>query len=153
MLGERVDLPPIRAGRCGPPLDLREHLVGEAGAHHEGRAAGCITDLRPKAKSADARVHHESVLPELPSALRSISGSSWAGYCHRRDRMPESRTVQVPLQPGQTLSIRGRQWVVDALRTSQNGEVHVQVTWRGDRQSETVLWPYDDMRGRMAPRV
>ena len=67
--------------------------------------------------------------------------------------MPKSRTVQVPLQPGQTLSIRGRQWVVDALRTSQNGEVHVQVTWRGDRQSETVLWPYDDMRGRMAPRV
>jgi len=65
--------------------------------------------------------------------------------------MPESRNVQVPLLPGQTVSIRGRQWVVDGLRTSQNGAVHVQVTWRGDRQNETVVWPYDDMRGRMAP--
>lgn len=66
--------------------------------------------------------------------------------------MPDDRDrLQARLEPGRTLIVRGRHYVIDALHTGRGGEVHVQGTWRGDRLSETVIWPYNDVRRRVAP--
>ena len=61
--------------------------------------------------------------------------------------MPERRASEAPLEPGQTLNIRGRRWVIDGLHRGRDGVVQVQVTWKGDRRSETVVWPADAVRG------
>ena len=59
--------------------------------------------------------------------------------------MHERRHPQPQLEPGQTLLIRGRLYVIDALHTARDGQTHVQATWRGDRRIETVLWRYSDV--------
>lgn len=64
--------------------------------------------------------------------------------------MHDPRHRQAPLEPGQTLMVRGRRYVIDALRTGRNGETQVQATWRGDRLIETVLWRYNDVWARVA---
>src|SRR5262245_11516210 len=44
VLGQRVDLLLVLA-RIGPQLDLRQHLVGERGGHHEARMAHRIAEV------------------------------------------------------------------------------------------------------------
>jgi hypothetical protein len=66
--------------------------------------------------------------------------------------MPDDRDrPQACLEPGRTLIVRGRRYMIDALHTGRGGEVHVQGTRKSDRVSETVIWPYNDVRRRLAP--
>src|SRR5690606_16495950 len=44
MLGQGVDLVLV-LGAVGPKLDLRQRLVGEAGAHDEARMAGGVAEV------------------------------------------------------------------------------------------------------------
>ena len=44
MLRQHVDLVLVFAG-ARPQLDLRQHLVGERGAHHEARMAGGVAEI------------------------------------------------------------------------------------------------------------
>jgi len=57
--------------------------------------------------------------------------------------MVEHPSLPVDLRPGAIVTIKGRPWVVDALRAGRNGEVEIQTTSRAERWSETVLWPAD----------
>ena len=52
--------------------------------------------------------------------------------------MPDAQHRQPPLEPGQTLMVRGRRYVIDALRTGRNGDTQVQAT------------RYNDVRARVA---
>jgi len=67
------------------------------------------------------------------------------------NRIGKDRSSKAPLEPGQTLAVRGRHYVIDALHTGRDGQLRVQGTWRGDRLSETVIWPYNDVRRRIVP--
>ncbi|HKM62486.1 MAG TPA: hypothetical protein VJY39_08350 [Acidisphaera sp.] len=65
--------------------------------------------------------------------------------------MRDDRSSKAVLEPGQTLAIRGRRYVIDAVHTGRDGQMHVQGTWRGNRLSETVIWPYNDVRRWVVP--
>jgi hypothetical protein len=65
--------------------------------------------------------------------------------------MPQGRLITPDLQPGETVMIRGRSWVVDGLRPGRNGKMEIQTTRRVERLTETVRWPADVFLG-YAPR-
>jgi hypothetical protein len=72
--------------------------------------------------------------------------------CNRRavvkvSRMTEDPCRMLDLQPGRTVVIRGRPFVVESLRAGRNGEVQIQAIRRTERWSETVLLPADAILG------
>jgi len=66
--------------------------------------------------------------------------------------MAEDRSWPPDLQPGAIVMIKGRSWVVDALRAGRNGDMEIRTTRRTERRSETVLWPADVVQGLMPQR-
>ncbi|HKM63739.1 MAG TPA: hypothetical protein VJY39_14735 [Acidisphaera sp.] len=66
--------------------------------------------------------------------------------------MAEDPSVPLDLQPGSIVMIKGRSWVVDALRTGRDGDMEIQTTRRTERRSETVLWPADVVQGLVLRR-
>jgi len=66
--------------------------------------------------------------------------------------MAEDPSVPLDLQPGSIVMIKGRSWVVDALRAGRDGDTEIQTTRRTERRSETVLWPADVVQGLVLRR-
>jgi len=66
--------------------------------------------------------------------------------------MAEDPSVPLDLQPGSIVMIKGRSWVVDALRAGRDGDMEIQTTRRTERRSETVLWPADVVQGLVLRR-
>ena len=65
--------------------------------------------------------------------------------------MTDDQTRTLDLQPGRTVVIRGRSFVVESLRRGRNGDVQIQATRRTGRWSETVLWPAEAILGQAIP--
>src|SRR5208337_2621289 len=55
--------------------------------------------------------------------------------------MAEDPSVPLDLQPGSIVMIKGRSWVVDALRTGRDGDMEIQTTRRTERGAKRCSGP------------
>jgi len=144
----RIDPAPPRSRRIVPDAN-RARMDPQIAP-----SSRCLSDL-PALTSVRER-HDRTIAAgstphsRLSSAVQNAAMQqtrSREGHC----RVTDDQTRTLDLQPGGTVVIRGRSFVVESLRRGRNGDVQIQATRRSGRWSETVLWPAEAIEGR-APR-